>query len=72
MSDAPLSAGHAVLRWIIFTLAFILAGGVAAGLTALGYEWIVQDEYSRELYAIIFTAGGYFAYRLTERVFGME
>jgi hypothetical protein len=68
MSDAPISAGRALLRWFIFTLVFILAGGIAAGLTALGYEWVVQNEYAHELYAIIFTASGYIAYRLAERV----
>ncbi len=68
MPDAPLTAGHALLRWFIYTLVFILAGGVASGLTALGYKWIIRGEYAHELYAIIFTAGGYIAYRLTERV----
>lgn len=72
MSDAPISAGRALLRWIIFTLIFLLAGGIAAGLTALGYEWIVRDEYAGELYAIIFTASGYIAYRLAERVVDVE
>lgn len=56
------------MRWVLYVIVFIGGGGLAAGFSALGYEWIVQDEYARELYAIIFGVTGYIAYRLTERV----
>jgi len=56
------------MRWALYVVVFIGGGGVAAGLSALGYEWVVQDEYARELYAIIFGVTGYIAYRLTSRV----
>lgn len=65
---SPLSTGQALGRWIVYTLLFMLAGGLAAGISALLYEWIVQDTYSAELYAVIFGVSGYIAYRLARRV----
>lgn len=65
---SSLSVGQALGRWVLFTLAFLAGGGVAAGLTALGYEWITGNEYARELYALVFGLSGYIAYRLAQRV----
>lgn len=65
---SPLSAGQAIGRWIVYTLLFMLAGGLAAGISALLYEWIVQEPYSAELYAVIFGVSGYIAYRLARGV----
>lgn len=67
-NESSLSAGQALGRWILYVIIFIGGGGLAAGLSALGYEWIVQGEYAREIYAIIFGVSGYVAYRLAERV----
>jgi hypothetical protein len=69
MSDkALLSAGQALGRWVLQVVVFILAGGVAAGGSALAYESIAQAENPVGLYGVIFAASGLIAYRLTERV----
>jgi len=47
---------------------FFLAGGLAAGVSALAYESIAQTQNPTGLYGVIFAAGGFIAYRLTERV----
>lgn len=65
---SSLSAGQAFGRWILFTLIVLASGGTAAGLTALGYEWISGNEYARELYALVFGLSGYIAYQLAQRV----
>jgi hypothetical protein len=69
MSDrSPLSIGQALGRWVLHVVIFLLAGGVAAGVSALAYESIAQAQNPVGLYGVIFAAGGFFAYRLTERV----
>jgi len=66
--QSSLSAGQALGRWILHVFVFLLAGGAAAGLSALGYESVSQAENPIGLYGVIFAAGGIIAYRLTERV----
>lgn len=69
MSDqSSLSVGQALGRWILHVVVFIVAGGIAAGLSALAYESIAQTENPVGLYGVIFAAAGLIAYRLTERV----
>lgn len=69
MSDpSPLSVGQALGRWLLHVVVFVLAGGVAAGASALTYESISQAENPVGLYGVIFAAGGFIAYRLSERV----
>lgn len=69
MSDrSSLSIGQAFGRWILHVIIFILAGGLAAGLSALTYESVSQAENPVGLYGVVFAAGGLIAYRLTERV----
>lgn len=69
MSDqSPLSVGQALGRWVLHVVLFVLAGGAAAGLSALAYESIAQAQNPVGLYGVIFAAGGFIAYRLTERV----
>jgi hypothetical protein len=71
MSDqSPLSAGQALGRWVLHVLVFVVAGGVAAGASALAYESVAQAENPVGLYGVIFAASGFIAYRLTERVLG--
>lgn len=41
---------------------------MAAGLTALGYELIIGDEYARALYALVFGLSGYIADTLARQV----
>jgi hypothetical protein len=65
---SPLSAGQALGRWVLHVVVFILAGGTAAGASALAYESVAQAENPVGLYGVIFAAAGLIAYRLTERV----
>lgn len=69
MPDRPsLTPGQAFGRWVIYVLVFLIAGGLAAGLSGLAYEAISQASNPVGLYAVIFAASGFIAYRLTERV----
>ena len=68
MSDQPLSPGQALGRWILHVFIFLLAGGVAAGLSALAYQAIAQTKTPLGIYAVIFAASGLIAYRQTEHV----
>lgn len=69
MSDqSPLSVGQALGRWVLHVFLFILAGGIAAGSSALLYESVSSAQNPLGLYVVIFAAGGLIAYRLTERV----
>lgn len=65
---SPPSPAQAFGRWIVYAVLFIIAGGLAAGSSALLYEWVTQAEYGRELYAIIFGVTGYIAYRQARQV----
>lgn len=68
MSNHSLSPGQALGRWILHVFVFLLAGGVAAGLSALAYQAIAQTKTPLGIYAVIFAASGLIAYRQTERV----
>lgn len=68
MSDQSLSAGQALGRWVLHVIIFLIAGGVVAGLSSLAYQAIAQTKTPLGIYAVIFAAGGFIAYRLTERV----
>ncbi len=66
--SSSLSVGQALGRWVLHVIVFIVAGGLAAGVSALAYEAIAQTQNPIGLYAVIFAAGGLIAYRLTQRV----
>lgn len=69
MSDtSSLSISQALGRWVLHVLVFILAGGTAAGVSAVAYEAIAQAQNPVGIYGVIFAAGGIIAYRLTQRV----
>jgi len=72
MSDSSLSPGQALGRWMLDVLIFILAGGSAAGLSALAYQAIAQTKTPLGIYAVIFAASGFIAYRQTEQVLGTD
>lgn len=72
MSDPSLSSGQAFGRWLLYVLIFLVAGGVAAGISALAYQAIAQTQTPLGIYAVIFAASGLIAYRLTERVLESE
>lgn len=66
--DSPLSFGQALWRWVVYVLTFIVAGGVAGGLSVLTYQSVVADEPTLAVYVLIFAAAGFIAYRLMRRV----
>jgi hypothetical protein len=68
MSDQPLSPGQALGRWLLQTIIFIAAGGVAAGLSAVAYEAVAQAQNPVGIYGVVFAGGGLIAYQLTKRV----
>lgn len=68
MSDPSLSPSQALGRWALHVIIFIVAGGVAAGLSALAYQAIAQTKTPLGIYAVIFAASGVIAYRLSEQV----
>lgn len=72
MSDQSLSPGQALGRWILHVVIFLVAGGVAAGLSALAYQAVAQTQTPLGIYAVIFAASGFIAYQQTERVLGRD
>jgi hypothetical protein len=72
MSDQSISPGQAFGRWVLHVVIFLVAGGVAAGLSALAYQTVAQTKTPLGIYAVIFAASGLIAYRQTERVLGNE
>lgn len=68
--SSSLSVGQALVRWVLYVLVFVFAGGVAAGASALAYESIAGTQNPIGLYAVIFAASGFIAYRLAGRVLG--
>ncbi|MFP4227462.1 MAG: hypothetical protein ACLFTE_01385 [Salinivenus sp.] len=68
MPDSPLSAGQAIARWLLYVVVFVVAGGAAAGVSALLYESVSAAENPVVLYGIVFAAGGWIAYQLSARV----
>ena len=72
MSNQSLSAGQAFGRWVLHVIIFLLSGGLAAGVSALAYQAIAQTKTPLGIYAVIFAASGFIAYRQTERVLGND
>lgn len=68
MSDSSLSLGQALARWLIQVLAFIVAGGVAAGVSSLVYETLSAAENNVVVYGVVFAGAGWIAYQLSRRV----
>jgi hypothetical protein len=72
MSKQSLSAGQAFGRWVLHVIIFLLSGGLAAGVSALAYQAVAQTKTPLGIYAVIFAASGFIAYRQTERVLGND
>ena len=72
MSDASHrpGLGRVLGLWVVFVLVFVLFGGIGAGVTSLFYEHVLQLSFSDMLYAIVFGATGFIAYRLAALRFG--
>ncbi|SHK61822.1 hypothetical protein [Rhodothermus profundi] len=58
--------GQLLRNWVVYTLVFLICGGIGAGLTNLLFEWIVGREFDPVLYAIIFGGTGWIGYRQAE------
>ncbi len=65
---APLSAGRAVVLFVVYTLVFAIGGGLAAGIMAFVFESLSGDASAAQVYAISFGVCGWIAYRLAHRV----
>jgi len=72
MSDQSLSVGQAFGRWLLHVIIFLLSGGLAAGVSALAYQAIAQTKTPLGIYAVIFAASGFIAYRQAEQVLGTD
>ncbi|WP_054685677.1 hypothetical protein [Rhodothermus marinus] len=59
--------GQLLRNWVIYTLIFLVFGGIGAGVTNLLFEWILGSPFDPVLYAVIFGGTGWIAYRQMER-----
>ena len=63
-----LSAGRALGLFVLYTVAFAVGGGLAAGIMAFAFDSVATGSYDSNLYAITFGVTGFIAYRLAQRV----
>jgi hypothetical protein len=66
-----LPIGRAIGLYFIYVFAFAIGGGLGAGIPALLFEVVSDEDLTRDyfmLYAIMFGVTGYIAYRLAQRV----
>ena len=64
----PVTAGRAVLLFVLYAVAFAVGGGLAAGIMALVFDAFASESYTPEVYAVTFGVTGFIAYRLAQRV----
>ncbi|MEM6286528.1 MAG: hypothetical protein AAF845_05180 [Bacteroidota bacterium] len=64
----PVTAGRAFVLFVIYTVAFAVGGGLAAGIMAFVFEAVSTEGYDATVYAITFGVTGFIAYRLAQRV----
>ena len=64
----PLTAGRAAILFVLYTVAFAIGGGLAAGIMAFVFEAISGEGSAEQVYAITFGVTGFIAYRLAQRV----
>lgn len=53
-------------QWVVYTLVFVIFGGLGAGVTHLIFALIVGRILDPVLYAVIFGGTGWIAYRQAE------
>ncbi len=64
----PVTAGRALGLFVLYTVAFAVGGGLAAGLMALVFDAVATGRYDSNLYALTFGVTGFIAYKLAQRV----
>ena len=64
----PVTAGRAVGLFVLYTVAFALGGGLAAGIMAVVFDIVAKGSYDSNLYALTFGVTGFIAYKLAQRV----
>ncbi len=68
----PLTAGRAVVLFVVYVAVFVIGGGLGAGVPAWLFELVTAEDMETGnnffLYAIMFGVTGYIAYRLARRV----
>ena len=64
----PVTAGRALVLFVVYTVVFAVGGGLAAGIMAFVFEAISSEGYDGTVYAITFGVTGFIAYRLAQRV----
>lgn len=67
-----LSPLRALMLYVLYVAAFVLGGGVGAGVPGLIFNTVTEEDIDADpnfmLYAIMFGVTGWIAYRLTQRV----
>ena len=64
----PVTPVRALVLFVVYTVAFALGGGLAAGIMAFVFEAVSAEGYDPTVYAITFGVTGFIAYRLAQRV----
>lgn len=64
----PVTLVRALVLFVVYTVAFALGGGLAAGIMAFVFEAVSAEGYDPTVYAITFGVTGFIAYRLAQRV----
>ena len=68
----PLSATRALVLYLVYVVAFILGGGIGAGVTGWVFNAVTGGDINTDqnfiLYAIMFGVTGWIAYKLAQRV----
>lgn len=64
----PVTAGRAVILWVVYSVVFAVGGGLGAGIPAFLFDALGFEGYDATLYSIMFGITGFIAYRLAQRV----
>ena len=64
----PVTAGRALVLFVVYTVVFAVGGGLAAGIMAFVFEAFASEGYDATVYAITFGVTGFIAYKLAQRV----
>jgi hypothetical protein len=64
----PITAGRALVLFVVYTVAFAVGGGLAAGIMSFVWEAVSPQGTDSVVYAITFGVTGFIAYRLAQRV----